>query len=361
MNESPLRIEKGIFVTNITPNASSLPNSPSTRKHISFISELNNNNTSINNSLSSRNIIYSLPILKQNPPTTTRNTLLYHGFSPYHPPDKSSFLNFNTNPKLLKSYSKPLLIHRNILNNNNDSIINNNNIYDYSIIESNTNNNSSSGVMIDNNNPYTPQYVQYMKNKQILEIQKRSNNINKIISCLYRSTSNRDCDVDDCSPRDNVNSSSSNSYSMRYGESYGSKMGVSFPKVKDIIKRKLEKAKQCKHNEFILNKLSNKKLQNELIKAKIKFKRKIPLEQLNNALLNKLTNKLHNYKKSKSCDNETTRQNHEEYCYKSSSNENKKIKMTPTHIRDLKIIQAFNKIQDPSLIAYMNFMIKDSL
>lgn len=358
MNESPLRIEKGIFVTNITPNASSIPNSPSTRKHISFISELNNSNTSINNSLSSRNNIYSLPILKQHPPPTTRNTLLYRGFSPYRPPDKSTFLNFNTNPKLLKSYSKPLLLHKNILNNNNDSIINNN-IYDYSIIESNTNNNSSSDV--DNNNPYTPQYVQYMKNKQILEIQKRSNNINKIISYLYRSTSNnRDCCVDEDSLlRDNVNSSSS--YSKRYGESYGSKMGVSFPKVKDIIKRKIEKAKKCEHNEFILNKLSNKKLQNELIKAKIKFKRKIPLDQINNALLNKLTTQLHNHKKSKSCDNETHIQNDDEYCYKSSPHETKKIKMTPTHIRDLKIIQAFNKIQDPSLIAYMNFMIKDSL
>ena len=343
MNETPFQIEKGIFVTNINQNE---PSTSSHNKQISILSELNNSTPSI--PLSPRNNVYSLPILKQLSPTTTRNTHLYRGFSSYHSPDKSAFLNFNTNPKLLKSYSKPLFLHKHIFNDDNTNSINN--IHEHSII-TNTNNNSND----IESNPYTPQYIQYIKNKQILEIQKRSNNINKIISYLYRSNNNKDRVVDDeSSPRDNA----SNSYSMRYGESYGSKMGVSFPKVKDIIKRKIEKAKKCEHNELILNKLSNKKLQNELIKAKIKFKRKIPLDKINNALLNKLTNQLHNHKKSKSCDNENNRKD-EDICCKSQ--ENKKIKMTPTHIRDLKIIQAFNKIQDPSLIAYMNFMIKDSL
>jgi hypothetical protein len=34
--------------------------------------------------------------------------------------------------------------------------------------------------------------------------------------------------------------------------------------------------------------------------------------------------------------------------------------MTPTYVRDLKIIQAFNKIKDPSLVKYFNAMQNES-
>lgn len=280
------------------------------------------------------NPMYSLPILKVTPKMT--DDILFRALHPDKPVNKANIINFNTNPKLFKSFSNPT-VFKNKVKPKPPSLI--------PIVEEI--NESIKFPKIDelkvldmSKQPLTSEEIKYIKEQKVNEIYKRSNYFNKVV-LLNKTAKNayKDFQTETNSILNTYNNE--NDYRFRnrkYGNSYLTK--IKPLKMADVIRRRCQVTREMERNEILMKKLAQKKLQQDLSNV-----RSLRISSDNNkteGILKKEILTEQKERKSKTIDGY------------------RRVKMTPTYVRDLKIIQAFNKIKDPSLVKYFNTMQNES-
>lgn len=270
------------------------------------------------------NPMYSLPILKVAPKMT--DDILFRALHPDKPVNKANLINFNTNPKLFKSFSNPT-VFKNKVKPKPPSLI---------PIEEEINESikfpkiDELKVLDMSKQPLTSEELKYIKEQKVNEIYKRSNYFNKVV-LLNKTAKNayKDSQIETNSILNTYNNE--NDYRFRnrkYGNSYLTK--IKPLKMADVIRRRFQVTREMERNEILMKKLAQKKLQQDLSNVR---SLRISCDTSNKEILTDQKER-----KNKTIDGY------------------RRIKMTPTYVRDLKIIQAFNKIKDPSLVKYFNAM-----
>ena len=270
------------------------------------------------------NPMYSLPILKVAPKMT--DDILFRALHPDKPVNKANLINFNTNPKLFKSFSNPT-VFKNKVKPKPPSLI---------PIEEEINESikfpkiDELKVLDMSKQPLTSEELKYIKEQKVNEIYKRSNYFHKVV-LLNKTAKNayKDPQIETNSILNTYNNE--NDYRFRnrkYGNSYLTK--IKPLKMADVIRRRCQVTREMERNEILMKKLAQKKLQQDLSNVR---SLRISCDTSNKEILTDQKER-----KNKTID-----------VYR-------RIKMTPTYVRDLKIIQTFNKIKDPSLVKYFNAM-----
>ena len=240
--------------------------------------------------------------------------------------NKANLINFNTNPKLFKSFSNPT-VFKNKVKPKPPSLI---------PIEEEINESikfpkiDELKVLDMSKQPLTSEELKYIKEQKVNEIYKRSNYFNKVV-LLNKTAKNayKDSQIETNSILNTYNNE--NDYRFRnrkYGNSYLTK--IKPLKMADVIRRRCQVTREMERNEILMKKLAQKKLQQDLSNVR---SLRISCDTSNKEILTDQKER-----KNKTIDGY------------------RRIKMTPTYVRDLKIIQAFNKIKDPSLVKYFNAM-----
>lgn len=237
------------------------------------------------------------------------NNTLFKALHPDKKIDKKNILNFNSNPHLYRSSSSFNLIPKKPKEKIEKLTSDIDDYYKTLQLE------KLAKIFEINKNPYSKETIMFFKAKNKNEIEKRSNFYNKVIKPykkVFNSQNNSEI---------NENNTLNTNELIEEMNNMKNEVSKKLPKLKDYIKSKIEK----------LNLTSNK------IKFPTPMSRSILLSKNRSAPQIKTTNKKRNlYTKYPP-----------------------KIKMTPTYVRDLKILAAFNKVKDDKLVSYLKLVLHD--
>lgn len=251
---------------------------------------------------------YVYPVLNGKIIIESNNTL----FKALHPDkkiDKKNIINFNSNPHLYRSSSSFNLIPKNPKGKIEKLTSDVDDYYKTLQLE------KLAKIFEINKNPYSKENLLFFKAKNKNEIEKRSNFYSRVIK-PSKKVFNRKDDLEN-----NDNNTLDTNELINEMNNMKNEVSKKLPKLKDYIKSKIER----------LNLTNNK------IQFPTQIPRSISLNKNPSAPQIKTSNRKRNlYTKYPP-----------------------KIKMTPTYVRDLKILAAFNKVKDDKLISYLKLVLHD--